>query len=38
VAVRGALDEVLRHADCTCPPPQEAGVADVLTALGLATA
>jgi Cof subfamily protein (haloacid dehalogenase superfamily) len=38
VAVDGALPEVLGHAACTCPPPQEAGVADVLTALGLAGA
>jgi hypothetical protein len=38
VAVEGALEEVLRGAVCTCPPPEEAGVADVLTALGLASA
>lgn len=38
VAVRGALDEVLRHADCTCAPPEEGGVADVLAALGLSPA
>jgi Cof subfamily protein (haloacid dehalogenase superfamily) len=38
VAIGGALDEVLRHADCTCPPPEEAGVAEVLIALGLAAA
>lgn len=38
VVVTGALDEVLRHADCTCPPPEAGGVADVLIALGLATA
>jgi len=37
VAVDGALEEVLRGADCTCPPPREGGVADVLVALGLAT-
>ncbi|MGP8160836.1 MAG: HAD family hydrolase [Candidatus Dormibacteria bacterium] len=36
VAVEGALDEVLGAADCTCPPPTEGGVADVLVALGLA--
>jgi Cof subfamily protein (haloacid dehalogenase superfamily) len=35
VVVRGALDEVLREADCTCAPPDEGGVADVLVALGL---
>ena len=38
VAVEGAPDELLRHAACTCPPPQRAGVAEVLTALGLAGA
>ena len=38
VAVEGALDEVLEGADCTCPPPTEGGVADVLVALGLAHA
>jgi hypothetical protein len=38
VAVEGALEEVLEAAACTCPPPDQAGVADVLTALGLATA
>jgi Cof subfamily protein (haloacid dehalogenase superfamily) len=38
VAVEGAPDEVLVAADCTCPPPREAGVAEVLAALGLATA
>ena len=36
VAVEGALEEVLRGAACTCPPPEEGGVADVLIALGLA--
>ena len=36
IAVEGALPEVLGHAACTCPPPQEGGVADVLVALGLA--
>jgi HAD superfamily hydrolase (TIGR01484 family) len=36
VVVEGALPEVLGHAACTCPVPAEAGVADVLTALGLA--
>jgi hydroxymethylpyrimidine pyrophosphatase-like HAD family hydrolase len=36
VAVEGALEEVLRGAACTCPPPGEGGVADVLIALGLA--
>jgi Cof subfamily protein (haloacid dehalogenase superfamily) len=36
VAVEGALPEVLGSAACTCPPPEEAGVADVLVALGLA--
>jgi len=35
VAVEGGLDEILRHADCTCAPPERAGVADVLAALGL---
>lgn len=38
VAVEGAVDELLRHADCTCAPPREAGVADVLNALRLASA
>jgi Cof subfamily protein (haloacid dehalogenase superfamily) len=38
VAVEGALPEVLDPAACTCPPPGEAGVADVLIALGLAGA
>jgi hypothetical protein len=38
VAVEGALPEVLDPAACTCPPPGEAGVADVLVALGLAGA
>jgi hypothetical protein len=38
VAVEGALEEVLEAAVCTCPPPAEAGVADVLAALGLASA
>ncbi len=38
VAVEGALEEVLEVATCTCPPPGRAGVADVLVALGLATA
>lgn len=33
VAVRGAPDELLRHADATCAPPSEAGVADVLETL-----
>jgi Cof subfamily protein (haloacid dehalogenase superfamily) len=37
VAVEGALEEVLRSAACTCAPPAEGGVADVLGALGLAT-
>jgi Cof subfamily protein (haloacid dehalogenase superfamily) len=37
VAVEGAAEELLRHADATCPPPDRAGVADVLVALGLAT-
>jgi hypothetical protein len=32
------LPEVLDPAACTCPPPGEAGVADVLVALGLAGA
>jgi hypothetical protein len=36
VAVEGALPEVLIHAACTCPVAREGGVADVLTALGLA--
>ena len=36
VAVEGALPEVLSHAACTCPVAKEGGVADVLTALGLA--
>lgn len=36
VAVRTADDELAAHADCTCAPPQEGGVADVLAALGLA--
>ncbi len=36
VAVESGLEEVLRAADATCAPPQEGGVADVLTALGLA--
>jgi len=36
VAVEGALPELLIHAACTCPVAQEGGVADVLTALGLA--
>jgi hydroxymethylpyrimidine pyrophosphatase-like HAD family hydrolase len=36
VAVEGALPEVLSHADCTCPLAHDGGVADVLTALGLA--
>ena len=35
VAVRSARPEVLAAADATCPPPQEAGVADVLTHFGL---
>jgi hydroxymethylpyrimidine pyrophosphatase-like HAD family hydrolase len=38
IAVEGALPEVLGHAACTCPPPEEGGVADVLVALGLAGA
>jgi Cof subfamily protein (haloacid dehalogenase superfamily) len=38
VAVKGALPEVLSHAACICPLAQEGGVADVLTALGLAGA
>ncbi len=37
VAVEGGLEEVLRAADATCAPPQQGGVADVLTALGLAS-
>lgn len=37
VAVDGAPEELLVHADCTCPPPEQAGVADVLIALGLAS-
>jgi Cof subfamily protein (haloacid dehalogenase superfamily) len=36
VAVDGAMPEVLRHAACTCPAARDGGVADVLTALGLA--
>jgi len=36
VAVEGALPELLIHAACTCRVAQEGGVADVLTALGLA--
>lgn len=38
VAVEGALEEVLGAADATCPPPDRAGVADLLAALGLAAA
>jgi hypothetical protein len=38
VAVEGGLEEVLRAADATCAPPGEGGVADVLVALGLASA
>jgi Cof subfamily protein (haloacid dehalogenase superfamily) len=38
VAVQGAPEELLRHADATCAPPDRAGVADVLVALGLAGA
>jgi Cof subfamily protein (haloacid dehalogenase superfamily) len=36
VAVESAPEELLRHADCICPGPEAAGVADVLVALGLA--
>jgi hypothetical protein len=36
VAVEGALPELLIHAACTCALAREGGVADVLTALGLA--
>ena len=35
VAVAGAREIVLAAADCTCAPPREAGVADVIGALGL---
>ncbi|MBV8301986.1 MAG: HAD hydrolase family protein [Candidatus Dormibacteraeota bacterium] len=35
VAVSSAAEEVLVHADATCAPPQDAGVADALLALGL---
>jgi Cof subfamily protein (haloacid dehalogenase superfamily) len=35
VAVRGAAEELLQHADAVCAPPREAGVADVLERLGL---
>ncbi len=37
VAVEGAPDELLRHADATCAPPDQGGVADVLVALRLAS-
>jgi Cof subfamily protein (haloacid dehalogenase superfamily) len=36
VAVQGAAPEVLAAADAVCAPPEHAGVADVLDALGLA--
>jgi Cof subfamily protein (haloacid dehalogenase superfamily) len=36
VAVQGAREDVVRHADALCAPPDRAGVADVLVALGLA--
>jgi Cof subfamily protein (haloacid dehalogenase superfamily) len=36
VGVAGAPEELLRHAAATCAPPEQAGVADVLAALGLA--
>jgi Cof subfamily protein (haloacid dehalogenase superfamily) len=35
VAVRGAPNSLLQHADAVCAPPAEAGVADVLERLGL---
>jgi Cof subfamily protein (haloacid dehalogenase superfamily) len=35
VAVATALPEVIAHADATCAPPEEAGVADVLESLSL---
>ena len=35
VAVRTADSHVLDHADATCAPPADAGVADALSALGL---
>ncbi|HXZ99702.1 MAG TPA: HAD family hydrolase [Candidatus Binatia bacterium] len=35
VAVEGATEELLRHADSTCARPDDAGVADVLEALRL---
>ena len=36
IAVRTSGDEVLRHADVTCAPPEAAGVAVALHLLGLA--
>jgi phosphoserine phosphatase len=36
VAVATARPEVLAVADATCAPPEDAGVADVLVAFGLA--
>jgi len=36
IAVSTAVPEVLSHADATCAPPREAGVAGALAALGLA--
>jgi hydroxymethylpyrimidine pyrophosphatase-like HAD family hydrolase len=36
VAVEGAPESLLRHADAFCAPPAQAGVADVLERLGLA--
>jgi Cof subfamily protein (haloacid dehalogenase superfamily) len=35
VAVDTAAEEVLAHADVTCAPPERAGVADALAALGI---
>ncbi|HEY4870006.1 MAG TPA: HAD family hydrolase, partial [Candidatus Dormibacteraeota bacterium] len=35
IVVRSASPSVLAHADATCNPPREAGVADALAALGL---
>jgi Cof subfamily protein (haloacid dehalogenase superfamily) len=36
VAVEGAPESLLRHADAVCAPPAQAGVAEVLERLGLA--
>lgn len=35
VAIQGAVPELLAQADAVCSPPEDGGVADVLSALGL---